>query len=140
MEVAVKIIKLVSGETIVALTDVTVETLSTHSDVILVDPVTVRALKYADGGVVYESLVMQHWISMASSASMVIPAYHVVTVVTPKETVSANYLKFVEESKTKPENPYDGVSEYTDDEIGGIDEYMSDLDDEYDDREKPTYH
>ena len=140
MEAAVKIIKLINGEVVLALTDVTSETMISQDTFTVVDPVTVRAFKHAEGGIVYESLVMQHWISMAESSSMIIPTYHVVTIATPKESVTANYYKFIEEA-AHPSSQYEEAPDYIDPDDDMFDDFMGDSDEEdQDDREKPTYH
>lgn len=142
METAVKLIKLINGETIIGLTDATTEKVASSDVFTIADPVTVKTFKHSEDGYVYESFIMQKWISLAAESTMNIPSYHVVTIVDVKPTFVDHYQKFLAETVIGNDVIFDEIpDDHPHDELDDFLEELEDFEDEaLDDRPKPTYH
>ena len=145
MEVAIKLLRLINGEAIIGITDATPEALFNQDSFTIADPVTVRTFKHTVGEIIYESFVMQKWLSMASDTTMVIPTYHVLTVVDVKDAVVSHYMSFTKSEQTSGDTPPIDPSLLEVDDEDPFGDYEDDMLEEFEeestnDRKKPTYH
>lgn len=140
-EVAVKLIKLVSGENIVAMTNADCDNLLLVDFITISDPVAIRTFRQAQDNVIYESFTMQHWIGISTNGTIQLPTRHIITTADLKDNVIDYYFKFLENSSLgedlqimdEADSDFDPDDEF-------FDEQPADPEEEYDDRQKPTLH
>lgn len=145
MDPTVKLIKLVSGDNIIALTELETEDLSQYQTVVLYDPVSVNAFRFPKNGIVFETFVLQPWIALASGKEVIIETRHILIATNVKDDVVRQYFDYLSKDHTAQLPPDEAEMEEMDDEE--MDEVLDMLNDETEeeyyggqDREKPTYH
>lgn len=100
MDPTVRLIKLVSGESIIGITETNCEDLTAIDSITITDPVLVNSIRVPKGGLVYETFVMQPWIALSEDFEVDIATKHILITTSVKESVEAQYFNYLEREQT----------------------------------------
>lgn len=91
-----RLLKLVSGESIICTTDDDCSNLTSKDSIHVCDPVTVTHMRIPRGGMIIESYVLTPWVSFVEDAVLEIPTKQIIFAANINSNAKEHYVDFVD--------------------------------------------